>query len=169
MTETLKESNAEEKIKKPDVELKLHWGTFCKSITQELDTSETSLIGVLPGLKVAAQVEPGLAEKTIFLPIPLWLHVNFICKNRKSEPSQADLEFSLSINGQVHKQMVPIVIGQAEAPAVLNIRVNTPTGIPLRRGSQVLKASFSYRGEQLGDINLPITADIVAVQPGGKP
>lgn len=148
-----------------NIELKLRWGTFCKAVALEPGTNETTVIGILPALKIAAQVLTGLDEKLpIYLPIPLWLHVSFICKNNTSEAAKLNLEMALSISEQIHKEIVPVTIAPAEVSSILNLRINTPNGIPLYSGLQILKATFTYNGKNLGAIELPISVDVVSAQ-----
>lgn len=159
MSETASKSEGQRKTEVP-VKLKIRWGTFCKSIAQEPGTNETTLIGILPALQIAAHVLPNLPDKTIFLPIPLWLHLSMVTQNTGSQPTHAEAEMVLSVNGQSHQQKIPIYVGVAETSSVLNIRVNTPHGIPLKAGLQILVAAFTYNGNKIGEIELPITVDI---------
>ena len=162
MRGTVSKSSETSKAIDKNIELKLRWGTFCKGIALEPDTNETTVIGVLPALKIAAQVLAGADEKIpIFLPIPLWLHASFKCKNKGAEPVKINVEMSLLIDEQIYKDILPVTITPTETSSILNIRINAPNGIPLRSGLQSLKATFVCAEENIGEIELPISVDIV--------
>ena len=148
-----------------NIELKLRWGTFCKGVALEPGTNETTVIGILPALKIAAQVFAGSNEKLpIYLPIPLWLHVSFSYKNSTSEPIKTNVEMTLSIHEKIHTEILPVTVGPSETSYILNLRINTPNGIPLQPGPQSLKALFTHKGKTLGEIELPVTVDIINIK-----
>ena len=148
----------------PSVELKLRWGTFCKSISQEPDTKETTVIGVLPALKVAVQVTPEHdINAPLYLPIQLWVHASLVTKTAGPEPVKVNVEVKFSINDQSYTQTFPIEISPAEGSSMINMRVNIPSGVPLRPGKQKLVVALAHEGKKVGEIELPIDVDVMPI------
>jgi hypothetical protein len=152
-----KVSRVEKLVPAPEVRVK--WGTFCRSIVQESDSGDTSLLGIMPGLDVEVEGGPNKpADGFHRLMIPMWLNAQFEVKEPISVPSILEFELIISVNNQ--KPRIPSI--RLEVPpnktfGNLNIRLNHPGGIPLRIGAQELVVKFQRDGKDMGIVSLPIS------------
>jgi hypothetical protein len=143
--------------------MKLKWAIFCKSVSQEPDTKETSLIGVLPGLSVQIQTLPAAEKGPFNLPIPIWAHAVFVLESPPPERTEEQIEVIFTLGKQSFPNSIPLELKPGETLAILNVRLLTPTGFPVTAGSQTLSLTFKHNGHELGKAELPITVTVTTV------
>jgi hypothetical protein len=143
--------------------MRLKWATFCKSVAQEPDSGETTLIGVLPGLKVDIETLPVSAKGPFNLPIPLWVHAVFTLEPVPSELMQEPLEAVFNLNEISSALSLKMDLKPNESLATLNLRLAIKTGLPLKAGNQTLSLVFRHNGHDIGKVELPIGVTVKTV------
>jgi len=143
--------------------LVLKMATFCRSIALEPDTRETSILGVLPGLKVKVATLKGTEQGPFNLSIPLWVYVLFGVEEPPAELTTVEIEAIFELTGQTRfTNLLNLEIRPGESLSTLNIRVAAPNGIPLIAGIQTFRIDFKHNSYAVGTVEMPITLTITA-------
>ncbi len=172
------------KILASGARIDLKWGTFCKQILEEHDTSERSLIGIIPILVMTVELdltaEAGTSQPSFFeLPLPvLYVHSVFRRRERSTEilKPQIDLEFTFpgyeaDVSGHKFKAAAGLVFGPDHEFGQLSVKIGNPKlRIPKTAGrhESQLTVRYSVSGEQLGEIILPTRVEIIEKSDGAE-
>jgi hypothetical protein len=140
--------------------LKFRWATFCRGIALEPDTNEATLIGVIPFFDVQIGAPEGQEHGPFPLPIPLWIHSEFIVVNPPTGRIKVTVKLEFQLREEKFEHPIILTLNPGLTFAFLNIRVHLPNGLPVISGLQTLIGTFSYNGESIGKVELPLTVKV---------
>ena len=152
--------------KKPENECPVTfcWATFCKNVLQEHDSSERSLIGLLPGLRGGVSLPSSEVDEKVALALgTMYVHAVFKRKEAFSGPLNVNFTVDIRFENQESAANVSLNFSENNDYGQLSLKLANPSiEIPRNIGQYKLRAEvqFNVDSQPIGKVEMPITIDV---------